>query len=117
MAVRDSIVMHQVVGALLAPSATEDAKEIETISLVSGCCRSKVYVVVDPMSKIVEGGENNNIMAVSEPESQVHSWMLLADGGKTALPFMIILLTMCVTRGYTLLVRLEGKKLTSESWE
>ena len=36
----DSIVMRQVVGALLAPSATEDAKELN-ISAIPGCCRKQ----------------------------------------------------------------------------
>ena len=64
----DSVVMRQVVGALLAPDASEDAKEIEIYLLYPVVAGSKgVYVVVDPMNEIVEGSESNNIMAVSEP--------------------------------------------------
>ncbi len=93
----DSIVMRQVVGALLAPDATEDAKEIEIYLLYPVVAGSKgVYVVVDPMNEIVEGSETNNIMAVSEPLESPSPFFDVAGQivGKTALPFVVILLTL-----------------------
>ncbi|DAC58186.1 MAG TPA: hypothetical protein D7I07_04120 [Candidatus Poseidoniales archaeon] len=93
----DSIVMRQVVGALLAPDATEDAQEIEIYLLYPVVAGSKgVYVVVDPMNEIVEGSETNNIMAVSEPLESPSPFFDVAGQivGKTALPFVVILLTL-----------------------
>jgi hypothetical protein len=93
----DSIVMRQVVGALLAPDASEDAKEIELYLLYPVVAGSKgVYVVVDPMNEIVEGNENNNIKAVTEPLESPNPFLDVAGQivGKTALPFVVILLTL-----------------------
>ena len=93
----DSIVMRQVVGALLAPDASEDAKEIELYLLYPVVAGSKgVYVVVDPMNQIVEGSESNNIKAVSEPLESPNPFLDVAGQvvGKTALPFIVILLTL-----------------------
>jgi len=93
----DSIVMRLVVGALLAPDASEDAKEIELYLLYPVVAGSKgIYVVVDPMNEIVEGNENNNVMAVSEPLESPSPFLDVAGQivGKTALPFVVILLTL-----------------------
>ena len=93
----DSVVMRQVVGALLAPDASEDAKEIEIYLLYPVVAGSKgVYVVVDPMNEIVEGSESNNIMAVSEPLESPSPFFDVAGQivGKTALPFVVIVLTL-----------------------
>ena len=93
----DSIVMRQVVGALLAPDASEDAKEIEIYLLYPVVAGSKgVYVVVDPMNEIVEGSEKNNVKAVSEPLESPNPFLDVASQviGKTALPFVVILLTL-----------------------
>jgi subtilase family serine protease len=93
----DSIVMRQVVGALLAPDASEDAKEIEIYLLYPVVAGSKgVYVVVDPMNEIVEASENNNIKAVSEPLESPSPFFDVAGQivAKTALPFVVILLTL-----------------------
>ena len=93
----DSIVMRQVVGALLAPDASEDAKEIEIYLLYPVVAGSKgVYVVVDPMNEIVEASESNNIKAVSEPLESPSPFFDVAGQivAKTALPFVVILLTL-----------------------
>jgi len=93
----DSIVMRQVVGALLEPDASEEAREIELYLLYPVVAGSKgVYVVVDPMNEIVEGSESNNIMAVSEPLESPNPFFDVAGQivGKTALPFVVILLTL-----------------------
>ena len=93
----DSIVMRQIVGALLAPDATEDAQEVEIYLLYPVVAGSKgVYVVVDPMNEIVEAKENNNIKAVTEPLESPSPFLDVAGQviGKTALPFVVILLTL-----------------------
>ena len=93
----DSIVMRQVVGALLAPDASEEVKEIEIYLLYPVVAGSKgVYVVVDPMNEIVEASEKNNIVAVSEPLESPNPFIDVASQvvAKTALPFVVILLTL-----------------------
>lgn len=95
----DRIVMRQVVGALLAPDDTEDAKEIELYLLYPVTAGSKgVYVVVDPMNEIVESDERDNVRAVPdalESESPLFD-MAKQVVGKTALPFAVILLTIAL---------------------
>ena len=95
----DRIVMRQVVGALLAPDDTEDAKEIELYLLYPVTAGSKgVYVVVDPMNEIVESDERDNVRAVPdalESESPVLD-MAKEVVGKTALPFAVIVLTVAL---------------------
>ena len=62
-----NVVMRQVVGALLAPDDTEDAKEIELYLLYPVTAGSKgVYVVVDPMNEIVESDEKDNVRPIPE---------------------------------------------------
>jgi hypothetical protein len=93
----DSIVMRQVVGALLAPDASEEVKEIEIYLLYPVVAGSKgIYVVVDPMNQIVEGSEKNNVKAVSEPLESPSPFLDVASQviGKTALPFVVIMLTL-----------------------
>jgi hypothetical protein len=93
----DSIVMRQVVGALLAPDASQDAQEVEIYLLYPVVAGSKgIYVVVDPMNEIVEAKENNNIKAVTEPLESPSPFLDVAGQivGKTALPFVVILLTL-----------------------
>ncbi len=93
----DSIVMRQVVGALLAPDASQEVNEIEIYLLYPVVAGSKgVYVVVDPMKQIVEAKEDNNIKAVSEPLESPSPFFDVAGKvvGKTALPFAVILLTL-----------------------
>ena len=89
--------MRQIVGALLAPDASEDAQEVEIYLLYPVVAGSKgVYVVVDPMTQIVEADEGNNIKAVTEPLESPSPFFDVAGQviGKTALPFVVILLTL-----------------------
>jgi uncharacterized membrane protein len=95
----ENIVMRQVVGALLAPDDTEDAKEIELYLLYPVTAGSKgVYVVVDPMNEIVESDESDNVRAVTEPLESESPLLDMAKEvvGKTALPFAVILLTIAL---------------------
>jgi hypothetical protein len=91
--------MRQVVGALLAPDATEEAKEIELYLLYPVTAGSKgVYVVVDPMNEIVESDERDNVKAIGEAlesESPVFD-MAKEVVSKTALPFAVIVLTIAL---------------------
>jgi hypothetical protein len=95
----ERIVMRQVVGALLAPDATEDAKEIELYLLYPVSAGSKgVYVVVDPMNEIVESDERDNVKAVGEALESDSPFFDVAGEviGKTALPFAVIILTVAL---------------------
>ncbi len=95
----DRVVMRQVVGALLAPDDTEDAKEIELYLLYPVTAGSKgVYVVVDPMNQIVESDEGDNVKPIPEPlESNSPVFDLAKEVvGKTALPFAVIVLTIAL---------------------
>ena len=95
----ERVVMRQVVGALLAPDDTEDAKEIELYLLYPVTAGSKgVYVVVDPMNEIVESDERDNVMAIPEALESENPILDLAQEvvGKTALPFAVILLTIAL---------------------
>jgi hypothetical protein len=93
----ERIVMRQVVGALLAPDDTEDAKEIELYLLYPVSAGSKgVYVVVDPGNEIVESDEGDNVKAVGEALESDSPLLDVASEviGKTALPFAVIVLTV-----------------------
>ncbi|MGB0377809.1 MAG: CARDB domain-containing protein, partial [Poseidonia sp.] len=95
----DRVVMRQVVGALLAPDDTEDAKEIELYLLYPVTAGSKgVYVVVDPMNQIVESDEGDNVKPIPEPLESNSPVLDLAKEvvGKTALPFAVIVLTIAL---------------------
>jgi hypothetical protein len=95
----DRIVMRQVVGALLAPDASEEAKEIELYLLYPVTAGSKgVYVVVDPMNEIVESDERDNVKAIGEALESDSPLVDMAKEvvGKTALPFAVIMLTLAL---------------------
>jgi hypothetical protein len=95
----ENIVMRQVVGALLAPDDSEDAKEITLFLLYPVTAGSHgVYVVVDPMNEIVESNEGDNVERVGKDLSSSNPFMDVAGDvvSKTALPFMVILLTFAL---------------------
>ena len=95
----ERVVMRQVVGALLAPDDTEDAKEIELYLLYPVTAGSKgVYVVVDPMNEIVESDEGDNVKPIPQPLESNSPVLDLAREvvGKTALPFAVIVLTIAL---------------------
>ena len=95
----ERVVMRQVVGALLAPDDTEDAKEIELYLLYPVSAGSKgVYVVVDPMNEIVESDEKDNVKPIPEDLQSNSPVLDLAREvvGKTALPFAVIVLTIAL---------------------
>ncbi|MCH1616297.1 MAG: hypothetical protein L7R83_02155, partial [Candidatus Poseidonia sp.] len=95
----ERVVMRQVVGALLAPDDTEDAKEIELYLLYPVTAGSKgVYVVVDPMNEIVESDEKDNVRPIPEALESNSPMIDLAKEvvGKTALPFAVIVLTIAL---------------------
>ena len=95
----ERVVMRQVVGALLAPDASEESKEIELYLLYPVSPGSKgVYVVVDPSNEIVESNEGDNVRAI---ESALESSSPFLDTasvivGQTALPFAVIVLTLAL---------------------
>jgi hypothetical protein len=95
----ENIVMRQVVGALLAPDDSEEAKEITLFLLYPVSAGSHgVYVVVDPMNEIVESNEGDNVERVGKDLSSSNPFMDVAGDvvSKTALPFMVILLTFAL---------------------
>ncbi|MDA1131431.1 MAG: hypothetical protein O3B00_08035 [archaeon] len=95
----ENIVMRQLVGALLSPDASEEAKEIELFLLYPVTAGSHgVYIVVDPMNEIVESNEGDNVKRVGKELSSSNPFMDVAGDvvGKTALPFMVILLTFAL---------------------
>ena len=95
----ERVVMRQVVGALLAPDDTEDAKEIELYLLYPVTAGSKgVYVVVDPMNEIVESDERDNVKAIGEALESSSPLLDQASQvvASTALPFIVIMLTLAL---------------------
>tara|TARA_B100001093_G_scaffold68951_1_gene59232 strand:- start:32779 stop:37869 length:5091 start_codon:yes stop_codon:yes gene_type:complete len=95
----ESIVMRQVIGALLAPDDSEDYKEIELVLLYPVSAGSHgVYVVVDPSNEIVETEENDNVQPVNTELRSTGGIVDVAGEviGKTALPFAVILLTLAL---------------------
>ena len=95
----DRIVMRQVIGALLAPDASEPSNSIELYLLYPVSAGSHgVYVVVDPLNEIVETSERDNVQAVSTPLESENPFLDVAGEvvGKTALPFAVILLTFAL---------------------
>ena len=95
----ERIVMRQVVGALLAPDDTEDAKEIELYLLYPVSAGSKgVYVVIDPSNEIVESDERDNVKAIGEALESDSPLLDVASEvvAKTALPFAVIVLTVAL---------------------
>ncbi|MEC8151452.1 MAG: hypothetical protein VX068_02285, partial [Candidatus Thermoplasmatota archaeon] len=95
----ENVVMRQVVGALLAPDDTEEAKSIELYLLYPVSAGSKgVYVVVDPMNEIVESDETDNVRPIPEELQSNNPVLDMAREvvGKTALPFAVIVLTIAL---------------------
>jgi hypothetical protein len=95
----DRIVMRQVIGALLAPDASEESKSIELYLLYPVSAGSHgVYVVVDPLNEIVETSEGDNVQAVSTSLESANPFLDVAGEvvGKTALPFAVIVLTFAL---------------------
>jgi hypothetical protein len=93
----ENIVMRHMIGALLAPDASEDYKEIELVLLYPVSAGGHgVYVVVDPSNSIVETNEKDNIMGVGDELKSSGGILDVASEviGKTALPFAVILLTL-----------------------
>jgi len=92
----DSIVMRQTVGALLAPDASQDAREIELYLLYPVSAGSHdVVVVVDPTNSIVEVSESDNIRVVSDELSSDSPFLDVAGEiiSDWAIPFGVLLLT------------------------
>ncbi|MEK9730780.1 MAG: CARDB domain-containing protein [Candidatus Poseidoniales archaeon] len=95
----DRVVMRQVVGALLAPDASEDEKEVELYLLYPVTAGSKgIYVVVDPQNLIVESDEGDNVVAIEDPLESSSPFLDVASEvvSKTALPFIVIILTLAL---------------------
>ncbi|MDG1557307.1 MAG: CARDB domain-containing protein, partial [Candidatus Poseidoniaceae archaeon] len=95
----DRIVMRQVIGALLAPDASEESKSIELYLLYPVSAGSHgVYVVVDPLNEIVETSERDNVKEVSTELQSENPFFDVAGEvvGKTALPFAVIVLTFAL---------------------
>ena len=91
--------MRQVIGALLAPDASEESKSIELYLLYPVSAGSHgVYVVVDPANEIVETSERDNVQAVPVALESNNPIFDVAGEvvGKTALPFAVILLTFAL---------------------
>jgi subtilase family serine protease len=88
--------MRKVVGALLAPDASEDAKEIEIYLLYPVTAGSHdVVVVVDPDNNIVEVSEADNLRKVNEELSSNSPFLDVAGEiiSDWALPFGVLILT------------------------
>jgi hypothetical protein len=95
----ERIVMRQVIGALLAPDASEESKSIELYLLYPVSAGSHgVYVVVDPLNEIVETSERDNVKEVSTELKSENPFFDVAGEvvGKTALPFAVIVLTFAL---------------------
>jgi hypothetical protein len=95
----ERIVMRQVIGALLAPDASEESKSIELYLLYPVSAGSHgVYVVVDPLNEIVETSERDNVKEVSTELKSENPFLDVAGEvvGKTALPFAVIVLTFAL---------------------
>ena len=91
-----TVVMRQTIGALLAPDASEDAKQIEIVLLYPVSAGTHdVVVVVDPTNQIVEVSESDNIRIVNEELSSDSPFLdvtgqIVSDW---ALPFGVLVLT------------------------
>jgi len=93
---KESVVMRKVVGALLAPDASEDANEIEIYLLYPVTAGSHdVVVVVDPDNNIVEVSEADNLRLVNEELTSSSPFLDVAGEivSDWALPFGVLLLT------------------------
>ena len=95
----ESIVMRQIIGAILAPDATLDAKEIEIYMLYPITAGShEVVVVVDPQNTIVEVSERDNIQLVGDELSSSSPFLDVAGSivATYSLPTGILLLTLAL---------------------
>ncbi len=92
----ESIVARRTIGALLAPDASEESKQIEIYLLYPVSAGSyDVVVFVDPTNEIVEVSESDNIRVVGE-ELSSNSPLLDVAGqivSDWALPFGVLVLT------------------------
>ena len=92
----ESVVARRTIGALLAPDASEDSKEIEIYLLYPVSAGSyDIVVFVDPTNEIVEVSESDNIRVVGE-ELSSNSPLLDVAGqivSNWALPFGVLVLT------------------------
>jgi hypothetical protein len=95
----ESIVMRQIIGAILAPDATLEAKEIEIYMLYPIIPGShEVVVVVDPQNTIVEVSERDNIQVVGDELSSSSPFLDVAGSivATYSLPTGILLLTLAL---------------------
>ncbi len=95
----DSIVMRQLIGAILAPDATLEAKEIEIYMLYPITAGShEVIVVVDPENTIVEVSERDNIQVVGDELSSSSPFLDVAGSivATYSLPTGILMLTIAL---------------------
>jgi subtilase family serine protease len=90
------VVARRTIGALLAPDASEDSKEIEIYLLYPVSAGSyDVIVFVDPTNEIVEVSESDNLRVVGEELSSSSPFLDVAGQvvSNWALPFGVVILT------------------------
>ena len=95
----DSIVMRQLIGAILAPDATLEPKEIEIYMLYPITAGShEVVVVVDPQNTIVEVSERDNMQVVGDELSSSSPFLDVAGSivATYSLPTGILMLTIAL---------------------
>ena len=95
----ESVVMRQIIGAILAPDATLEAKQIEIYMLYPITPGShEVVVVVDPQNTIVEVSERDNMQVVGDELSSSSPFLDVAGSVVAAysLPTGILLLTIAL---------------------
>ncbi|HIF45727.1 MAG TPA: hypothetical protein EYQ73_02885 [Candidatus Poseidoniales archaeon] len=93
----NSVVARRTIGALLAPDASEDSKEIEIYLLYPVSAGSyDVIVFVDPTNEIVEVSESDNLRVVGEELSSSSPFLDVAGQvvSNWALPFGVVILTI-----------------------
>ena len=96
----EDVVMRQVIGAILEPTAAEEEKTVELYLLYPvSAGKHGVFVIVDPSNEIVETEESDNIMAVDQDLSSNSPILDQASVvvGAAALPGLVILLTIALT--------------------
>ena len=95
----DSIVMRQLIGAILAPDATLEPKEIEIYMLYPITAGShEVVVVVDPQNTIVEVSERDNMQVIGDELSSSSPFLDVAGSivATYSLPTGILMLTIAL---------------------
>ena len=95
----DSIVMRQLIGAILAPDATLEPKDIEIYMLYPITAGShEVVVVVDPENTIVEVSERDNMQVVGDELSSSSPFLDVAGSivATYSLPTGILMLTIAL---------------------